>query len=623
MKRRTLLLAALLLSCVCQAQKVKIDGIYYELRTTSSTAYVTYEGRDDKGLYINSYTGDIVIPSTIEEKGVLYKVTDIGKGAFANTKTLKTVKLPGDLKSIEPEAFGNCEGLTSISIPMSVTSIGDLAFYKCVNLASVHFDDVASYLYIGKGAFYGCSALNEIRLPKTYGLHVIQPMTFAECRQLTTFTTPNRVDVDEKAFQNCTSLQYAGISKMGTIASNAFEGCTALDEEDKTELQRRNEAFEEKRRAIEAENNLTFIQDERVREIVKAYKDEKELKKKELKKKEPKAKKTRPFTVDKKTEIDHIVYGIDLQRKEARVIDGSQAAGNVEIPTFVTYEDNNYCVEEVVKGAFKKNKNLTGITLPDSLGGIPEMAFMGCENLKTVKMKATTDFISLGKSAFEGCHSLSQVALADSLDLFFLYSRAFYGCSSLTSIRIPYIREKWTPMGQFSLSIDTLAFAKCSSLSEIDLHDCIHAVKEKAFQDCINLKKVSIGLGTYKIAKNAFKGCKALTKEDLTAIDQRVEDNQALNGPPTFPGDVDAWLSRNIHYPKECQEKLIMDDVYIAFIVEEDGSLTDIRIVQALDYQLAAEAVRLVLSMPKWKPAMRAGKIHRMYRILHIPFYIL
>ena len=609
------MLAALLLSCVCRAQKVKIDGIYYELRTTSSTAYVTYEGRDDKGLYVNSYTGDIVIPSTIEDKGVLYKVTDIGKGAFANTKTLKTVKLPSDLKSIESAAFGNCEGLTSISIPMSVTSIGDLAFYKCVNLESVHFENPSSrlYLYLGQGAFYGCSALKEIELPLNGARFsfTIQPITFAECRQLTTFIAHNRVDVEEKAFQNCTSLQHAGIKQMGTIASNAFEGCTALDEEDKTELQRRLEAFEEKRR-IEAEKNMTWIQDERVREIVKAYKDEKELKKKE-----PKAKKTRPFTVDKKTEIDHIVYGIDLQKKEARVIDGSQAAGNVEVPTFVTYKESDYCVTVVDKGAFKQNNSLTDIILPDSLGHILEMAFMGCENLKTVKMKATKS-VSLGKSAFEGCHSLSQVTLADSLTSFSLHNRTFYECSALTSFTFPGMKPgKSAP---FTFTIDTLAFAKCSSLSEITLNNDVEAVKERAFMGCTNLKKVSVGLGTTKIAENAFKDCKALTKEDLTAIDQRVEDNQALNGPAEFPGDVYAWLNRNIHYPTKCQEQGIQGRVSITFVINKDGSPTDIKILRAPDDHLAAEAVRLVLSMPKWKPSMVAGKPYRFRMVLPVMF---
>ena len=597
MKGKTLLLAALLLSCVCRAQKVKIDGIYYELRTTSSTAYVTYEGRDEKGLYVNSYTGDIVIPSTIEEKGLLYKVTDIGKGAFANTKTVKTVKLPGNLKSIEAEAFGNCEGLTSISIPMSVTSIGDLAFYKCVNLESVHFENPSSrlYLYLGKGAFYGCSVLKEIELPNNGKFrYTIQPMTFAECRQLTTFIAQNRVDVEEKAFQNCTSLQHAGISKMGTIASNAFEGCTALDEEDKTELQSRLEAFE-------AEKNLTWIQDERVREIVKAYKDEKEQKREE-----PKTKKPRPFTVDKKAETDHIVYGIDLQKKEARVIDGSQAAGNVEIPAFVTYKDSDYCVTVVDKGAFKQNKSLTDIILPDSLGGIWDMGFMGCENLKTVKMKENQS-VSLGKSAFEGCHSLSQVSLADSLTFFSLDNRTFYECSSLTSFKIPYKIPSKSLFGPLPITIDTLAFAKCSSLSEITLNDDVEDVKDRAFMGCTNLKKVNVGLGTTKIAENAFKDCKALTKEDLTAIDQRVEGNQSLNGLAAFPGDIYAWMTENIQYPTECQEQGIQGRVSITFIIAEDGTPTDIKILRAPDDHLAAEAVRLVLSMPKWKPAMRAG----------------
>lgn len=615
MKKRNLLLAALLLSCVCQAQKVKIDGIYYELRTASSTAYVTYEGRDEKGLYVNSYTGDIVIPSTIEDKGVLYKVTDIGRGAFANTKTLRAVKLPSDLKSIDAEAFGNCEALTSISIPMSVTSIGDLAFYKCVNLASVHFENPSSrlYIYLGKGAFYGCSVLKEIELPNNGNFRLtIQPMTFAECRQLTTFIAQNRVDVEEKAFQNCTSLQHAGISQMGTIASNAFEGCTALDEEDKAELQSRLEAFEEKRRAIEAEKNMISIQDERVREIVKAYKD-----RKGQKREAPKTKIPRPFKVNKKTEIDHIVYGIDLQKKEARVIDGSQAAGNVEIPTFVTYKDNNYCVKKVEKGAFKQNKSLADIILPDSLGSISEMAFMGCENLKTVKMKATK-YVILDKSAFERCHSLSQVTLADSLYLFGLGNRTFYECSSLTSFTFPGM--KYGKFDPFPITIDTLAFAKCSSLSEITLNNDVEDVKEWAFMGCTNMKKVSVGLRTTKIAENAFKDCKALTKEDLTAIDQRVEENQALNGPPAFPGDVHAWLKRNIHYPTECQEKNIQGRVSIAFVINKDGSPTDIQIWRAPDDHLAAEAVRLVLSMPKWKPRMAAGKPYGFRIVLPVMF---
>jgi len=88
----------MLLPLLANAEAVEINGIYYNLSTETNTAEVTY-GPD-------YYSGDIVIPETVNYEGISYSVTSIGW-----------------------EAFFRCSGLTSITIPNSVTSIGYYAFY--------------------------------------------------------------------------------------------------------------------------------------------------------------------------------------------------------------------------------------------------------------------------------------------------------------------------------------------------------------------------------------------------------------------------------------------------------------------------------------------------------------
>ena len=80
---------------------------------------------------------------------------------------------------------------------------------------------------------------------------------------------------------------------------------------------------------------------------------------------------------------------------------------------------------------------------------------------------------------------------------------------------------------------------------------------------------------------------------------------------PAFPGGNAAmpeWLREHIKYPQKCQELGIQGTVITRFVVEKDGSIGEIEIVQSPDPDLSQEAVRVIKAMPKWTPAMENGK---------------
>lgn len=92
---------------------------------------------------------------------------------------------------------------------------------------------------------------------------------------------------------------------------------------------------------------------------------------------------------------------------------------------------------------------------------------------------------------------------------------------------------------------------------------------------------------------------------------------------PEFPGGQAAlmkFLSDNIRYPVIAQENGIQGRVICSFVVEKDGSITDVQVVRGVDPSLDKEAVRVIQSMPKWKPGKQRGKAVRVRFTLPIVF---
>ena len=106
-------------------------------------------------------------------------------------------------------------------------------------------------------------------------------------------------------------------------------------------------------------------------------------------------------------------------------------------------------------------------------------------------------------------------------------------------------------------------------------------------------------------------------KEEETKVFDVVEQM------PSFPGGPSAlmqYLSSNIKYPVVAEENGVQGRVVCTFVVEKDGSITDVRVVKSVDPSLDKEAVRVVKGMPKWIPGKQNGSAVRVKYTVPVTF---
>ena len=96
-----------------------------------------------------------------------------------------------------------------------------------------------------------------------------------------------------------------------------------------------------------------------------------------------------------------------------------------------------------------------------------------------------------------------------------------------------------------------------------------------------------------------------------------------LEEPPKFPGGHEAmfdYLAKNLRYPPQAREEAAQGVVYLSFVILEDGSIGDVKVLRGVHRLLDEEAVHVVSAMPSWVPGKQRGKPVRVQFTMPVKF---
>ena len=142
------------------------------------------------------------------------------------------------------------------------------------------------------------------------------------------------------------------------------------------------------------------------------------------------------------------------------------------------------------------------------------------------------------------------------------------------------------------------------------------------------LNKTNTAIGAFDVKGNDEAAGEVLKAKEVIAQPEPPKEEETkvfdvVEQMPSFPGGQAAlfqWLSSNIKYPVVAEENGVQGRVIVTFVVERDGSITDVKVVKSVDPSLDKEAIRVTKSMPHWIPGKQNGSAVRVKYTLPVTF---
>lgn len=121
----------------------------------------------------------------------------------------------------------------------------------------------------------------------------------------------------------------------------------------------------------------------------------------------------------------------------------------------------------------------------------------------------------------------------------------------------------------------------------------------------------------------ALFGLSTVSAQKTVVAEKNQKVFDVVEQMPEYPGGMSAlldFLMQNVKYPEDAEKQKIEGRVIATFIVETDGSVSQVEVVKPVFPSLDAEAVRVLSSMPKWVPGKQSGKVVRVKYTVPISF---
>lgn len=121
----------------------------------------------------------------------------------------------------------------------------------------------------------------------------------------------------------------------------------------------------------------------------------------------------------------------------------------------------------------------------------------------------------------------------------------------------------------------------------------------------------------------AMFGLTTVSAQKTVVAEKNQQAFDVVEQMPEYPGGIKAlldYLCQNVKYPADAEKQKIEGRVIANFVVETDGSISNVEVFRPVFPSLDTEAVRVLSAMPKWKPGMQSGKVVRVKYTVPISF---